>query len=109
MAYPNNNVHRRNRRQLGRGQGPFAPVVTTTFTPSGSTVTINFSRPVTIAGNLPLTVASLTFVSQSIVSPTQVVVTMSGAVATHAYNLPTPVANVLSYQGGQVLGGAGTF
>ena len=109
MAFPTSNVHRRNRRRLGRGQSVGGPIVTTSATGSGSTATITFSRPVNIAGPLPLTVAGLTYVSQNIISPTQVVVTMSGAVATKAWSLPTPVTNASAYQGGQVLGSGGTF
>lgn len=109
MGFPSNNVHRTNRRRLGRGQGPFPANVTTSASGSGSTAIITFSQPVTITGNLPLTVATLTFVSQVVTSPTVVTVTMSGAVATHAYTLASPVSTANSYQGGTVVGTSGTF
>lgn len=109
MGFPSSNVHRRNRRHLQRGQGPFPASISTTATGSGSTAVLTFSQPVNISGPIPLTVATLTFVSQVVNSPTQVTVTMSGAVATHAWNLPGGAANISSYQGGQVLGASGTF
>lgn len=109
MSYPGNKVHRRNRRRLGRGQGPFPSSVSTTVTSSGSTVILTFSQPVNVSGAINIAVATLTYVSQVVNSPTQVTVTMSGAVATHAWSLPSPVANVTSYQGGPALGGSGTF
>ena len=109
MSYPTNNVHRSNRRALGKNQSTSVPPVTTAITGSASTVTVTFSRPVNIAGPLPITVATLTIVSQTVVSPTVVTILMSGAVATHAYVLASPVANVSTYEGGQALGGSGTF
>lgn len=98
MSFPSNNVHRRSRRNLGRGQGPFPPAVSTTFTGSGSTAVLTFSSPVNVSGNIPITVATLTFVSQTINSPTQVTITMSGSVATHAYSLASTGNNLSSYQ-----------
>lgn len=109
MSYPNKIAHRPSRRRAGRGQGPFPPAVTVTATPSGSTVTLNFSLPVNISGPIPLTVAGLTFVSQTTPTPTSAVVTMSGAVATKAYALVGNAANISTYQGGVTSGVAGTF
>lgn len=109
MSYPAAKPHRHNRRQLGRGQGPFPPSVTATATGSGSTAIITFSQPVIVTGPIPITVATLTYVSQVIDSPTQVTVTMSGAVATHAYTIPSNPATVMSYHGGQIVGSSGTF
>lgn len=107
--FPGNKVHRRNRRRLQQGQGPFPAAVTTTATGSGSTAIVTFSQPVNVSGNYPITVATLTFVSQVVNSPTQITVTMSGAVATHAYTLPTNPATVSNYHGGAILGGSGSF
>lgn len=109
MGYPANKPHRRNRRRLQAGQGPFPAPVTVTASPSGSTVILTFSRPVNISGNIGLTVATLTFVSQAVNSPTQVTVTMSGAVATHAWSLPSNDPHISSYEGGVVVGASGTF
>lgn len=109
MGYPSNNVKRRDRRKLGRGQGPFPPSVTTTTTGAGSTMTINFSSPVNVSGTIPATVATRTIVSQTVVSPTQVTILFSGTVATFAWTVPSNPAQVSSYQGGAILGGSGTF
>lgn len=109
MGFPTNNVHRRNRRRLGRQQGPFPASVTATLAPSGSTVVITFSQPVNVNGNIGLTVATRTFVSQVVNSPTQVTVTMNGTVATFLATLPTNDPALSSYQGGPVLGVSRTF
>lgn len=109
MGFPSANTHRRNRRHLGRGQGPFPAAVGVTATGSGSTVILTFAVPVVVTGNIPVAVAGLTFVSQAINSPTQVTVTMSGAVATKVWSLAAGVPQVASYQGGLTLGASGTF
>lgn len=109
MAFPGPKVHRMNRRKLGRGQFPTALGVTVTATGTGSTAVLTFSRPVVISGPIPITVATLTYVSQVINSPTQATVTMSGTVATHAWAIPAGIANVSTYQGGPVAGATGTF
>lgn len=109
MSYPGAITKRRNRRRLQPGQGPFFAPVTTTAVGSGSTAIITFSQPVNVSGNYPITVATTTFVSQVVNSPTQITVTMSAAVATHAYTLPTNPATVSSYHGGAILGGSGSF
>jgi hypothetical protein len=83
--------------------------VSATVSPSGSTVIVTFSAPVNVSGPLSITVATRTFVSQVVNSPTQVTVTMSGTVTGLAWTVATPQPNVSSYQGGQVLGGSGTF
>lgn len=109
MAFPGNKVHRSNRRRLSAGQGPFPAPVTVTLSASGSTVIVTFSRPVNISGNLGMTVASLTFVSQVVNSPTQVTVTYSGAIATHLATFLNNDPAVSSYQGGPVLGTVNQF
>lgn len=109
MAFPGNNVKRRNRRNFGRHQGGAVNGVTVTATPSGSTVVLNYSSPVNVAGNPALTVATLTIVSKVVNSPTQITVTMSGAVATHAWAVAANDPNVTSYYGGPTLGASGTF
>lgn len=108
-SYPNKIAHRPSRRRAGRNQGPFPPFVTVTAAPSGSTVVLTFSLPVVIFGNIPLVVATRTFVSQVVNSPTQVTVTMSGAVTTLAWSLAGAAANIATYQGGVVAGAGGTF
>ena|SRR5438477_543555 len=110
MGYPTNNVHRRNRRNLTRGASTNAPAVICTVTGSGSTVTFTFSAPVNVAGVIPISVATLIEVSQTIVSPTVVTQLQSGTVAGHAWTLAQPVPNTSSYEGGSVLSiASGTF
>lgn len=109
MPYPTAKVHRPSRRHLGRGQYPTSASVGVTVTGNASNATMVFSRPVVVTGPIPLSVAGLTLVSQNVSNGTTVIQTMSGAVATHAYNLPGGAANVSTYQGGQVAGTAGTF
>lgn len=110
MAYPGPKVHRINRRRLGRGQFPTTNNVTCTVTSTGTTnATLTFSGPVVVTGTIGMTVATLTLVSQTVVSPTVVTQVWSGNVTTHAYSLPSGAANVATYQGGQIIGTAGTF
>lgn len=110
MAYPGSKVHRVSRRKLGRGQYPTSNGVTVVVTDTGSTATLTFARPVVVTGNIPMTVSGgTTLTSQTIVSPTVVTQVYSSALTTKTYNLPSGAANVATYQGGQVIGAAGTF
>jgi hypothetical protein len=109
MPYPGNKVHRRNRRSLQRGQGPFPGVVGVTITGTGSTATATFSSPVNVDGTIAFTVASLTLTTQTVVSPTVVTFLMSGALTGHAFHFPSADPAVSSYEGGLVAGASGTF
>lgn len=110
MGFPTAIRRPRNRRALGRGQSPSPATVVCTITGSGSTVTFTFAEPVNVAGNIPISIAVVTFVSQTIVSPTVVTQLQSGALAGHAWTLAQPVPNVSTYQGGQVVSvPSGTF
>lgn len=110
MGYPTAIRRPLNRRALGRGQSVTVPPVTVVVTGSGSTAILTFSRPVNVAGTVPLTLSVRTFVSQAITSPTVVTITYSGAVTTNTWTLAQPVPNVSTYEGGQVFGSAsGTF
>lgn len=109
-AYPTPKVHRNNRRKLGRGQYPTSNGITVVVTDTGSVATLTFSRPVVVTGTIPMTVSGgLTFVSQTVVSPTVVTQTWSAALSAKTYVIPSGAANVSSYQGGQLVGAAGTF
>jgi hypothetical protein len=109
MSYPTAKVHRVSRRKMGRGQYPAAMQVTVAVTASASTATLTFARPVVVTGTIPMTIAGKTLVSQTIVSPTVVTQLWSGALTGLAYAIPSMPANVMSYQGGQVVGTMGTF
>jgi len=72
-------------------------------------VTLTFSKPVQVSGPVGITVATLTPVTQTVVSSTVVTILMSGTIATHAWTMLSPVANVTNYEGNTVTGGNGTF
>jgi len=102
--------HRRNRRTLGRGQSSPSMDATVAITSTGTTnLTMTFSQPVVVRGNIGTTVATRTLVSQTVVSPTIVTQVWSGNVTGLAYTLPANDPNVSSRMGGQVSGIAGTF
>lgn len=110
MSYPTANKHRRNRRQLGRGQYPNIPGISVAVTSTGTTnATLTFSRPVVVSGNVGNTVATRTLVSQTVVSPTVVSQVWSGNVATLAYTVPANPATVSGMNGGSLAGASGTF
>lgn len=103
------NVHRRSRRVLGTGQVPQLTPISIIATGSGSTAILVFSKSVVITGNLPLTVATRTFVSQVVNSANQVTVTMSGAVTGLAYALAANTPNLRGFDGSVNSALAGTF
>ena len=109
MSYPGPKVHRVNRRKLGRGQYPTAVGVTVVITAATDVATLTFARPVVVSGPIPLAVGGVTVVSQTVVSPTVVTITYSGTITSAAYSLPAGAENVMTAQGGPVLGASGTF
>lgn len=110
MPFPSQKTHRRNRRQLGRGQNPNAASVTVAVSSTGTTnATLTFSQPVVISGPIGNTVATRTLVSQTVISPTVVSQVWSGNVATLAYAVPANAANVRGNTGGLLAGASGTF
>ena len=110
LGYARNPVHRRNRRKLGKNQLPAVPGVAVAITSSGTTnATLTFNRPVTVTGNIGLTVDGLTLVSQTIVSPTVVTQVWSGNVATKDFSVDGNDPNVGTYAGGRLIGASGTF
>lgn len=110
MAYPGAKVHRVSRRKLGRGQYPTANAISVVVTDTGTVATLTFSRPVVVTGPINMNVVGgPTYVSQAIVSPTVVTQTYSAALSTHAWSIASGTPNVSSYQGGGLIGAAGTF
>jgi hypothetical protein len=108
-SYPTPNVHRVNRRKLGRGQFPPINLVPVTITSSSDTATITFAQAMVVPGKVGLLVTGgPTFVSQAIVSPTVVTQLFSAALATHAYTLPQN-AGPKNSQGGGNAASSGTF
>lgn len=103
------NVRRRDRRRLGRGQYPQADPITLTALGSASTATITFSKAVLVSGALPLVVGTRTFVSQVVTNPTQVVVTMNGAVTGLVYSMAANPSTVNGQKGEPISALGGTF
>lgn len=104
------NIHRKNRRRLGKGQYPPAVNTSCVISSTGTTnLTMTFALPVVVSGNIPATVATRTLVSQTIVSPTVVTQVWSGNVTTLAYALPQNAANVRTKLGGGTIGLSGVF
>jgi hypothetical protein len=108
-SFPGSKVHRVDRRKLGRGQMPAIPPAVITL----SSVSANVFKAVSsIPGVFDTTgagisVATLTFVSAVQVSQTELDVTMSGAIATHA---ATFAANkLITFMGGGSAAAAATF
>lgn len=111
MAYPGPKVHRPSRRKLGRGQYPQTADATVTVTAHTTTsADLTFNEPMVIAGPVNFTVATLTPVAQTIISPTVVRFDYgSGTVATKTWTFPASQPNLATPQGGGVVGSAGTF
>ena len=108
-TFPGANVHRPSRRNLGKGQHTQLPGADVTITTSTPVVHMVFSIPVIVRGLLDPGVTGLHPISQVIVSPTQVDVTMSGATTGLAYDYPPGDPLVSTKQGGQETGSSGTF
>lgn len=110
MAFPTANVHRRNRRKLGRGQFPPAATVGVVQSSTGTTnVTLTFSRPVVVRGNLTNTVATRTLSSQTQTGPNTVSQTWSGNVTTLVGTVPANMPNLGGVTGGSNAGNVITF
>lgn len=110
MSFPSANVHRRNRRKLGRGQFPPAATVGVVQSSTGTTnVTLTFSRPVVVRGSLSNTVATRTLVSQVQTSPTVVSQVWSGTVTTLVGTVPANMPNLSGVTGGSNAGSVITF
>lgn len=105
-----NNVHRRNRRRLGRDQYPGTTGVTVAVSSTGTTnATLTYSRPVVRRGNPALTVATRTIVSSSLTSPNVISVVLSGNATGLAYTVAAADPNVSPVQGGATGSAGGTF
>lgn len=110
MPFPGPNVHRRNRRKLGRGQSPTTATVPVTVSSTGTTnFRLTFGRPVVVRGNIATTVATRTLVSQTQTSPTVVDQVWSGNVTGLAYTVPAASPMLSGVQGGTNAGASGTF
>jgi hypothetical protein len=101
MSFPTTNVHRRNRRKLGRGQFPPNSTVGVVQSSTGTTnVTLTFARPVVVRGNLTNTVATRTLVSQTQTAPNIVSQVWSGNVTALVGTVPAAMPNLSGVIGG---------
>lgn len=109
MTFPSDKPHRRNRRKLSRGKVPQIGPTTITVTGTGNTAIVAFTSPVFSVGKIPLRVSGLSIISQNADTPTQITVTMSGAVDGHTYAIDSNTPQLRSPTGAPILGTSGTF
>lgn len=108
MSYPTAKVHRVNRRKLGRGQYPSLPAITTIISGTTTAVILTFSEPVNVSGNIPVTIAGHTLVSQVITSPTVVTQTWNSAISSTTLTLAANPPNVIGSRGQPIAGATQT-
>ena len=83
--------------KLGRGQHVPRPVATVTASASTGTVTLTFSQPVIVSGNIPLNLSgSQTLVSQTITSSTVVTQVYSATVVGDTWSIGSGARRDLS-------------
>ena len=70
---------------------------------------ITFSVPVVVNGNLNLSLAGVTLVSQVVTSPTVLTQTYSAAVVGKAWTITAGDPSIATFQGGSVAGSSGNF
>ncbi len=108
-SYPTSKVHRVNRRKLGKGQRAHTPPGIATVTNTVAVVHLAFNVPVVISGPVPITVATLTYLSQNVVDNQHVDVTFNATTVSHAWALTGGGSTIQTYQGGTVASASGTF
>ena len=109
-SFPTSKVHRSNRRKAGRNQAPSGPTVPATVTLGpGNTAIVSFASPVVVSGPLPLSVGNLTVGNQTVDSPTQVTIELSGNASGQPFVLQGGTVAAANYHGGGISGAAGTF
>lgn len=108
-SFPGPKVHRSgNRRKLGRGQSaPVTGSVLTVTAASADVMRIVADQPVVWQPSIAATVATLTIVSQAVISSTEVEITFSSTVATHAWTVPAAAGT--TFLGGSTLPASGAF
>lgn len=103
-------VNRPNRRLPDPSNMPRAGAIQATVTTSGgSNVTVDFDRPVGVDGTFGIIVDGDPCTDQVVVSPTQITLVASGAVAGNDWTIPSYDPAVRSQTGGYVAAAAGTF
>jgi hypothetical protein len=109
-SFPGSKVHRVSRRKLGRGQHVQLPPVMITGAAATTTVTLTFSTPVVVSGNIPLTLsAGGPLLSQSQTSPTTVVQHYTSSAAGATWSIAAGLPMISTFQGGSNAAAGGTF
>ena len=100
----------RNRRQISSALQPIATNATPTVTVVTTTVSIAFSKPVSVHGvPAKFVVADVTVNSITVVDSQHVTLTLSGSGATKAWSLGANDPAFRTAQGGYAAPAAGTF
>ena len=108
-SFPSAKVHRVSRTKLGKGQHVQLPPVTIAATASTTTITLTFSVPVIVSGNIPLASSAGTFVSQTTVSPSEVRQVWSTSQAGATWSIAGGTPEIATFQGGGNAPAGGTF
>ena len=108
-SFPGSKIHRVSRRKLGRGQHVQLPAVTITAAAATETITLTFSVPVVVSGNIPLVSSTGVLVSQTQPSPTTVAQVWSTSQAAATWSIPAGVPEIATFQGGTNAAAGGTF
>ena len=108
-SFPGAKVHRMSRRKLGKGQHVQIPPCTITATASTVTITLNFSVPCVVSGNIPLVSSAGEFVSQEVISNVEVQQTWSASQATATWSIAANCGAITTFQGGGNAAAGGTF
>jgi hypothetical protein len=109
-SFPNAKIHRPSRTRLSKGQSLQQQPVQITATASGATVTLAFSLPVVVRGDIPLNLSGgQTLVSQTVVTLQEIQQTYSAAVGASTWSIPANTPQIATFQGGGNAPAGGTF
>jgi len=108
-SFPGSKVHRVSRTKLGKGQHVQLAPVTITATASTTTITLTFSEAVVVSGDIPLVSSAGEFVSQTVVSDTEVQQVWSASQATATWSIAANCGAVATFWGGGNAAAGGTF
>ncbi len=109
-SFPSAKVHRPGKTRLSRGQSVLHQPVTIEASAASAVVTLTFSSPVVVRGNIPLTLSgSQTLVSQTVVNQLEVQQTYSAALGTSTWSIPANTPQISTFLGGGNAAASGTF
>jgi hypothetical protein len=109
-SFPGAKIHRNSKTRLSRGQSFQQLPTQITLSATGMTVTITFSLPCVVRGNIDLNLSGgQTLVSQTVVNQFQIQQVYSAAVTGDTYSIPANIAEISTFQGGGNAAASGTF